>query len=243
MTLAGIALGMIDRPAQAMQAAAQRPRSWWVPALLIVLSMAAAAWIQAPLQIEQQDQRAEQMIKLMSGSLPPEQVALIEESTTGMTLSTFMLSAVGVGALLAAAGWLFRSVAAHFSSMALGGKSVFGSSFAVAVWSMLPFVLRDALQTIYVLVNGRLIEYQGLSSLVASGDWLQDSRSIPFALLASIDPFVVWSIILFSIGISVSTQVRRGTAVVVACLIWGAVLALKLVSVAIGAAATGNLMG
>ncbi|MHB1294061.1 MAG: YIP1 family protein [Anaerolineae bacterium] len=236
MTLAGIAFGMIDRPAQALQAATQRPRSWWLPAVLLILSMAVSAWIQAPLQVELANERSEQMVARLAERLSAENAAAVRESVTNMTVPTFLASTIASGAALAAFGWLLRSVVAHLTSMAAGGASTFGQTFAVTVWSMLPFFLRDALQAVYVLTQGKLIPYQGLSSLVATGDWLQESGNVLFGLLASIDPFMLWSLVLLGIGVSVSARVRRRTGILVACLAWGVVLALKLASVAISAA-------
>lgn len=127
--------------------------------------------------------------------------------------------------------------------MALGGTSAWGPTFAVGVWSMLPFFFRDLLQTAYVLLRGQLIEHQGLSFLVASGDWLKDSYDLLYSFLGNVGPFSLWHIILLSIGIAVATKISAAKATVTALVVWGIFTALKLLPVAIGATVGQGLLG
>jgi hypothetical protein len=43
-----IVAGMIDRPGQAMKAATEKPRSWLIPAILIVLSTVVLLYVSQP---------------------------------------------------------------------------------------------------------------------------------------------------------------------------------------------------
>jgi len=243
MSLAGALIKTIDRPREAMQEVAQRPRSWWLPAVLLVISMSVLAWFSAPYQIDLANERSAEMVERMAANMPEEQARLVRESAREMTLTIYLISAVGVGFVVAALGWVARGAVVHFSSMAAGGISTWGATFAACVWSMLPFFVRDLVQTAYVLVNEQVIEHQGLAFLVASGDLVKDSRNILYALLTNVDPFALWHVVLLAIAIAVATKVSRAKAGVMAVIVWGVFLGIKLLPAVIGGAMMQSFLG
>jgi hypothetical protein len=243
MNLLQITAGIVDQPGKALSEAAKRPRSWLLPAILLVLSMAFAAWVSAPYSLKLANERSAQMIERITQNLSEEQVAAVRASQRDMTLPLFMLSAVGVGALMAGLGWVARGAIIHFSSMALGGSSSWGGTFAVGVWAMLPFFVRDLLQAAYVLVTKQIVEHPGLSFLVTQGDWLKDSQDLRYAALGNVDPFALWHIVLLGIAIAVATKLSRTTGIIMALILWVIFLGLKLLPVLIGKAVGGNMLG
>lgn len=243
MSLAGALLKTIDRPREAMAEVAQRARSWWLPAILLVISMSVLAWFSAPYQIELANERSAQIIERVTANMPEDQARLARESAREMSLPTYMAGAVGAGLAVAALGWVARGALVHFSSMAAGGTSTWGATFATCVWSMLPFFVRDLVQTAYVLMYGRVVEHQGLAFLVASGDLLEDSLNTLYSLMANVDPFALWHIVLLAVAIAVATKISRGKAFVMAVVVWGLFLGLKLLPVVFGRMATQSFLG
>ncbi len=241
MSLGRILLAMVDRPAQAMAAVTTRPRSWWLPAVLILASVVALTAVSAPETIAMTNERQAQVLEPIIASLPEEQAELVMQRSQ-MTLRRLMLSAVLGGGAVMAIGWLARAGIVHLSALAMGGKSAWGGTFAAAgVWSMLPDVLRNLVQTLSIAINGRLVEHQGLSFLVTSGDWLADSRSVLYNLLASIDPFTVWHLILLSVAVAVAAKLSKGKAVALAMITWAVLTGSRLLLVVISSALTGSL--
>jgi len=243
MNLVTITTGMIDRPGQAMAEAAKRPRAWFLPAVLLVLSMVVLLGVLAPYQIKLANARSVQMIEQLAANMSEEQARIIRENARPITPTTYWLSGLGVGLAVAALGWVLRGTVVHFSSMAAGGTSHWGATFAVCLWSMVPFFVRDLLQAAYVLVSKQVIEHQGLAFLVASGDLLKDGRNLVYALLGNLDPFAVWHIVLLGIAIGVATKLGRAKAAIIALLIWAVFVGVKLVPVLIGGAVMGRLGG
>lgn len=241
MNLVTIAVGMIDRPGQAMAEAAKRPRAWVVPAILLVLGMVLLLAVSAPYQIALANERSAQMIERLTANMSEEQARLVRENARVITPTTYWLSGLGVGLLTAALGWVLRGAIVHFSSVAAGGTSVWGPTFAVCLWSMLPFFVRDLVQAVYILISKQIIEHQGLAFLVASGDVLKDSRNLLYALLGNVDPFVLWHIVLLGIGINAATKLNKGKAVFMALAVWLVFLVFKLIPVFLGRAIMGNL--
>ncbi len=243
MHLGGIAIALIDRPGQAMREAASRPKSWWLPALLLVIGVATYAMVTADTQVSLANERSTQMIERITASMSEEQAQMVRESSRPLDRSTYLLSSLGGGLFAMALGWVARGALVHFGSMALGGVSTWGSAFACALWSMVPFFVRDLLLTALYAVQGRVVEQMGLSFLVSSGDWLRDSRSVPYALLSSVDPFAIWHLVLLALAIVAATRVGHGRATFLAVVIWAMLTAIKLVPVAVGAALTGGMVG
>jgi hypothetical protein len=236
-------LATIDRPREAMQHVAAQPRSWLLAAILLMASLILLTAVSAPQQITQANERTQAVVEQMKATLSEEQARALEGRDMSMTPGRFWLTAVGLGVLLMVLGWLLRGAVLHFSSMALGGLSGWGSTFAVGVWSMLPFFVRDIVQAIYITTSKQLIEHQGIAFLVSSGNWLQDSRNLAYAALSNVDLFALWHIILLGIGVSVATKVSRTKGLVLAVIVWAVFLGLKLIPVAIGKAVGGGLAG
>lgn len=243
MHLGIIAIALIDRPGQAMREAASRPRGWWLPALLLVVSLTTYVVVSADAQVALANERSAQMMERITASLSEEQAQMVRESARPVERSTYLLSALGGGVVAMALGWVARGALVHFGSMVLGGMSTWGAAYACSLWSMVPFFVRDLLLTALFVTRGRLAEQMGLSFMVSSGDWLRDSRSIPYALLSNVDPFTVWHLFLLALAIVAATRLGRGRAVFLAVVVWAVLTAVKLVPVAIGAAVTGGMAG
>lgn len=95
-------------------------------------------------------------------------------------------------------GWAVLSALIHLVSTLLGGRGSNGSTLNMVAWASLPFALRDLLKVIFMLSAQRTIVSQGLSGFVAASDnWMIFLSQ----LLAQTDLFVLWHLILLTIGI------------------------------------------
>jgi len=243
MTPIAIAIAMIDRPVQAMREAAARPRSWWLPALLLLIGLATFTLVTADAQISLANERSSQMLERMTASMSEEQAQMVREASRPLSRSSYILSALGGGLVTMALGWVARGALVHFGSMVFGGISTWGATFATALWSMVPFFVRDLLLTALFLVQGHLPQQMGLAFLASSGDWMRDSSSVAVAFLSNVDPFALWHLVLLTLAISASTRLGRGKGALLAVATWLILTAIKLVPIAISAALSGQLMG
>lgn len=246
MKLAAVPLHLVASPTRAFQEIISRPRSWLLGAALLAVSMFALLALAAPYSIEMANDLAAQQIERMTANMSADQAAAIrEQAATGgqVTMVTYLLGG-GLAALaMMALGWVARGAVSHFSSMALGGESAWAPTFAVGVWSMIPFFFRDLVQIFWVLINGQSIAHQGLSFLVATGDVLADSTNMLYVALAQIDLFTLWHIALLGIGLAVATKVGRTKGFVLAALIWLVFTGLRLLPTLLATSLTQSLMG
>ncbi len=92
-------------------------------------------------------------------------------------------------------------------------------------------------------VSGRLITKPGLSYLVATGDQLKDSANLAFYFLSGVDIFLVWDLILVTIGVAAAARFSRRKAFGLAIGYWLLAVILGAVPVLISRAFLPLTMG
>jgi len=118
-----------------------------------------------------------------------------QQATQG---ATFMYIIPLVGALTTLwLGWILVAGLLHLGSTLLGGRGSMQSALNVVAWASLPFVLRDLLRVVYMLVTKHSIASAGLSGFAASAGFLSQ-------LLAHVDLFWIWYLVLLVIGFAIA---------------------------------------
>ncbi len=103
-------------------------------------------------------------------------------------------------------GWLIFSGLLHLGSTLLGGRGSMSSALNVVGWAYLPFVVRDLLRVIYMLIAGHSIVSPGLSGFVSNAAfWAQ--------ILSRVDFFFLWSAVLLVIGFSIADGLPRNKSI------------------------------
>ena len=102
-------------------------------------------------------------------------------------------------------GWLILGGLIHLASTLLGGRGSMAGALNLAALAALPFALRDLLRIGFTLLAGHAIASPGLSAF-ASGAFAAQ-------VLARLDLFLVWQIILLIIGLRVMDELPAKKAV------------------------------
>jgi hypothetical protein len=111
-----------------------------------------------------------------------------------------------VGAMVALwLGWLLLAGLLHLGSTLLGGRGSMQSALNVVAWASLPFALRDLLRIVFMLSTGHAIVSPGLSGFVSTPGFLAD-------LLARLDIFLIWNVVLLVLGSGITDSLPRGKA-------------------------------
>ena len=139
-----------------------------------------------------------------------------------------------VGALTALwVGWLVLAGLLHLGSTLLGGRGSMQSSLNIVAWAGLPLALRDLLRIIFMLATGHLMTSPGLSGFAAQAGFLSQ-------VLARVDIFLIWNMILLVIGFGIADGLSRSKAMtnvaVVMLMIILAQAGLGLISLGVGGA-------
>lgn len=128
-----------------------------------------------------------------------------QQATQG---ATFMYIIPLVGALTTLwVGWILVAGLLHLGSTLLGGRGSMQSALNVVAWASLPFVLRDILRVVFMLATKHTIASPGLSGFAASAGFVSQ-------LLARVDLFWMWYLILLIIGFAIADGLPRNKAFV-----------------------------
>lgn len=222
----GLLADIVDRPAIALAEIAARPRwRWLLPALLVIAAMLALAIVSNPLTTAE----AQQVMRQQLSQLSSEQAELAGTWIARFQQPALLLATtIGAGLLGLALSWLVASVILYFSVLVAGGDVTFGSLYATLPWIWLPFALRDALQTAYVLLKKALIVNQGLSYLVSTGSVVDDAKNVWYTLLSRVDLFTIWHLVLVIVVLTVLPRFGRGKAFFLALIYAALSLGLRL---------------
>ena len=219
--------GIVDRPAATLGAVLAR-RKWWmavVPLLIVFVCMALMSAARAPHDAELARQQTQRQLE----SMPPEQA---KAAQAGGVMDTFtsvpvILAMSVVGGLIALLiGVLAQAAVLYFGALITGGEVNFGQVFTMSAWTRLPSAFSALVQAGFTLAAGRAIQYPGLSALVATGDLMKDGRNPLLTLLAGIDLFWLWHLLLVAVGLSVVARFGRAKATVLTLVYAALALAL-----------------
>lgn len=112
-----------------------------------------------------------------------------------------------VGALLGVwLGWLILGGLLHLGSTVFGGRGSMQSALTVTGWASLPFLARDALRIIFMLIAGHSIQSPGLSGFVANSAFAAQ-------LLSRVDLFFIWAVVLLIAGFGLADNLPRTKAI------------------------------
>lgn len=101
--------------------------------------------------------------------------------------------------------WMIVGGLTHLTSTLFGGRGKMVSALNLVAWACLPFVLRDILRVVFMLIAHHAIISPGLSGLVTA----------PFLvkLLSGVDLFFLWFAALLAVGIHKADNLPLGKAI------------------------------
>ncbi len=231
MNVLQLLVSIIDRPATTMSYVGKKPGWTWVtPALLVLVGLVVFSVVTAPYTSELAMRQAQQQM----ASLPPQQAeqaaAQIERFTSPPMVAGF--SIIG-GLVTLAVIWLVSAGVLYFLGLVAGGEANFGQSFVILVWCWLPYALRNLVMAAYVTYSGKLLN-PGLSSLVATGDQAKDTANWLYGLLAQVDLFYLWHLILVIVGLAAVGRFSKTKATIVGLIYLAVTTALSLIPTLVG---------
>lgn len=208
-------IGIIDKPVVTFKAIAERPR-WLAPLVVIILAFILLTVVQLPHSME----LAQQQMEAQLASMPEEQAAAARPMMErGQSMPVMLATTLGFGLVVWLLGLVVEATFLYFTALVAGSDDMrFGSVFGMCSWASLPFAVGYLVQAGYIAVANRMIQYPGLSGLVATGNLLQDARDPLFIVLGRLDIFWTWHLILVVLGLAVVARISRVKASVLTLL-------------------------
>lgn len=223
--------GMIRHPRKTLEYVDQTGgRAWVIMALLAAVSAVFLVATVAPISARMAQEAIQTQLQSQLGAAPSgddaEMQARVSQFATNPLLTIVAPSLTGVIGILI--GWLIWAGALHLFSVMVGGDSHFGGMWHGVVWSYLPVVLRNTLQSIYVLATGELIANPGLSGFVATEQTVSELIASPpspgrlalRSVLTQIDLFNIWNLILLVFAVITIARLSRRKAIGITLGVW-----------------------
>lgn len=228
-------IGIVVRPRQTLMTVKEgQRRSWWLPALLTVLLVVLPIAVAAPIS-------AREAIRSLDEEMPDEVREQFSEEymqraydAASSPFFTAVFPAIGT-VIGHGVGWLAWAGILYLGSIMLGGRGTFEQVFPIVGWARFPYALRGLAQTVYILVSGELIKRPGLSGLIqdAPSDVFTGApdlgRALTTAFLSRVDLFLIWSLVLLVVGVSVTTKLSRRKSVLLTLAGWALITLLVLI--------------
>ena len=180
-------------PSQTFKAVADQRTAadWLVPTIIVAVVSSITAYLTVPIELGT-------IQSTPSGALEKEGAALIAQTSGAMAASAMTFAALFIFAAL----YLLVG-------KGLGGVLDYGQALAIAAYASLTFALKDLITTPLALANETMTVQTGLGLFLSE----QAQASFSGALLSSIDPFVVWRVLVVGLGLSILGQIKRRRAV------------------------------
>lgn len=130
----------------------------------------------------------------------PEQQAAFQQAmaATGGPVFTYVLPALlgslGVLGAWLAVGWLF-----HLLLTMMGGRGASHQALNLVAWASVPYAIRHLVRSGAMLSSNQLLAYPGLSGFAPAGEG--NGAIYLAALLALVDVYLIWQIVLLVVGI------------------------------------------
>ncbi|MGD0912364.1 MAG: Yip1 family protein [Terracidiphilus sp.] len=189
-------------------------KSWWLPFLISVVFAYAlfgaittkVGWEQVTENVMNMNQKSAERMAQMPADQRATTMKFTQYSMEGGFAATPILvlvfAVVIAGVMLGTINFIF------------GGKAKFGSVFAVWFYASLPGLIKSILGTI-VLFAGMAPESFNLANFAPTnlGAFLspQDTNPALYKLATSLDFTTIWYLVLFGIGLSIVSGVKRST--------------------------------
>jgi hypothetical protein len=103
-------------------------------------------------------------------------------------------------------GWLILGGLLHLGSTLLGGRGSMQGALSIVGWANLPFLVRDVLRVIFMLLAGHSIVSPGFSGFAGSAVFLTK-------ILSQLDIFFVWNAILLIMGFAIADGLPKNKAI------------------------------
>jgi hypothetical protein len=227
---AGRVVGALIAPGETFRSIAARP-GWVAPMLVLVLFGTVAGYLVtqridlAPLMRHQNE--------VSGGQLSPDQL----EQRIEVMQKVQPYLALFQGLIVMPAFLLLAALLLWLGFRLLGSEIDWRASLATSLHALLPLGVLSLLSIPVILNHGSLTPEEARNgTLVASNLAVLAPESlgkVARALLASVDLFSIWAIVLLVLGLHIVAKVSRAAAVAVVLALWLLAVALKVGFVAL----------
>lgn len=204
-------IGIFTSPRETFVSINQNP-TWLIPFIIGLIFFFIFQYATLDIQM------ADQLAKIEAKDLPAEQVDAARSQMQGFAKYLgFIFGPIAIliiWAILAASFLLF-------GNWIIGGDTNFKKMFSIVAWSSLVGNLNLVLLTFLIISKGTLHGVAMDLSLLLTTPAIGTEPGLLYLLLSKLDFFVIWQVILWSIGLSVTYNTTTNKASAPILILWG----------------------
>ncbi len=211
MSVAGRMLRVFYAPSETFEAVSKQRSvaDWLVPTIVVAMVVFFSTYVTSPIYVAEAMEQMPQQEQ--SGEMEGAKDAILISTLIAAPVMTFVMLFVGAAIYL-------------LVGKLLGGLLGYSQCLAIVAYTSLIAILQHVVKTPLVLANETMNVQIGLGMFLSE----EAQKSFGGALLSSIDPFVVWMVVIAGLGLSILGQIERSRA-------YAGVAAITLIFLAIGA--------
>ena len=209
-------IGIFASPKEAFQDINNKP-TWLIPFIILLVTALIVQYLLLDIGV------ADQIAMLETRDMPEAQMEMAKNQMQGpLKYAGFIIAPIMI--LLS---WCIASgIHLFFTNTVFNGQTSFKKLFSVISWSGLITVISTLLRWVLVTSKGTSHGVTTSLAILMPTPGLAETPSILFRLLAHINIFTIWGLVLYSIGISQISALdikKSATVVIIVWLIWVAV--------------------
>lgn len=222
-------VGLIDRPVRTFTNIANDPRRRWIlPVLLVVGAFFVGLALTGQQQVTAAIQQMRTQLAAQADQIPAAQMEQVQAQMARFTQPAVVLGLAAVTSLIGLVlALLTASAVLYFSALISGSDVPFTTVWAMVPWTWLPFALRDVVHGLYVQITGEMSIHRGFSGFVAGPDMTANAGNPLYLVLAQVDLFTLWHLVLVYALLRGGMRLTQGKALVLALVYAAISLALR----------------
>ncbi len=200
---------ILFKPRKTLNEIAEKEHAVWIaPLTALMITALILVLVSSPL-VGQSAQSASQpdMYEYYSPEQQQQYQDAVNMGASPVVTVIFPLLGKFIGIWL---GWVLLGSILHLSLTLNGSRSNTRSALNLVAWSSVPFLIRDVVQIIAVLVTKQLIVQPGLSGFIAEG--ATGFNLFLAAILALFDFYLIWQVVLIASGAVKISGLKVGKA-------------------------------
>ena len=211
MSVAGRILRVFYAPSETFEAVAEQRSAadWLVPTSIVAAVIFVSTYVTSPLYVAEAMEQMQQQEQ--SGAMESAGDAILISTLIAAPVMTFVMLFIGAAIYL-------------LVGKLLGGLFGYSHCLAIVAYTSLITVVQHIVRVPLVLASETMDVQIGLGMFLSE----EARKNFGGALLSSIDPFVIWMVVIAALGLSIVGQIERSRA-------YTGVAAVTLIFLAIGA--------
>ena len=213
MSVAGRILRVFYAPSETFEAVAEQRSAadWLVPTIIVAMVVFFSTYVTSPIYMAETMEQMQQT--------PTEQSDAMEGTADAILISTLIAAPVMTFVMLFIGAAIYLLV-----GKLLGGLLGYSQCLAIVAYTSLIAILQHIVKAPLVLAKETMNVQIGLGMFLSE----EARQNFGGALLSSIDPFIVWMVVIAGLGLSIVGQIERSRA-------YAGVAAVTLIFLSIGA--------